>query len=69
MSEPRYLTYAEQEAALAEKDKRLASLQALMERVEHKMFYAQHSSGDSFATGCVEDCLRCAYAKLLEEWK
>ena len=31
MSEPRYLTYAEQEAALAEKDKRLASLQEIVE--------------------------------------
>jgi len=38
---------------------RLASLQALMERVWH----------DGNEAGCFKNCPRCAYQKLLEEWK
>jgi len=45
--------------------KRLSSLQALMERSEHAQLFV----GDKCLWICVEDCPRCAYQKLLEEWK
>ena len=47
------------DAALEEKDKRLSSLQAIMEQLDH----------DGNEAGCFKDCPRCAYQKLLEEWK
>ena len=48
-------------------EQRLASLQALMEQMPHDKAWVQ-SSG-TIAVDCLPGCHRCAYQKLLEEWK